>query len=86
MKTFKDLKVGDTIFKIFYLKKEVNGFCNFQKSATVIEIELDLIDPNVKNIICEYDNGFMEFDISLSELDKTSIIDNNDTWIEIITT
>lgn len=87
MKQFKDLKAGDKIFKSFLLKKPIEGFHNFQECATVREVCLDPNDSNITNVWCEHDGGgIMEFDLFKSDLDKTFIIDNNDSWIEICST
>lgn len=87
MKQFKDLKVGDKIFESFLLKKPIDGFHNFQECVTVKEVCLDPNDSDITNVWCNCDDGsIMEFDLFKQDLNKTFIVDNNDSWIKVYST
>lgn len=87
MKRFKDLKVGDIIYKVFYLKKQIEGFNNYSGSATVQKVMQDPDDPNLWNVWCKYEDGaYMEFDVESLDLNKTCITHNNEGWIEVYST
>lgn len=84
MKKFKDLQVGDRVFKIFFKLKPIDGLNNVCRITKVTAINPDIIDPHLLNIFTKkhsFDVDECDFERHCIVWDRYGIIEINSTSI-----
>ena len=82
MKRFKDLEVGDKVFKVFFKLRPIKGLGNVFRVAKIIKINPDPDDQYTLNIFTKKHS----FDVDESDFNHYCIILDNCDTIEINST
>lgn len=84
MKKFKDLQIGDKVFKIFFKLKSIDGLGNVCRVTKVTAIHPDVDDPYTLNIFTKkhsFDVDECDFEHCCVVWDTGGIIEINSTSI-----
>ena len=82
MKKFKDLQIGDKVFKIFFKLKSIDGLGNVCRITKVTAINPDIVDPHLLNIFTKEHS----FDIDECDFERHCIVYDTCGFIEINST